>query len=239
MIDRDLSTMADPIRSTLVYMETLGERLRLERVGAGLTQQQLADEAGVTKQAVSQIESGATKNPEAATLEPICRRLNLNMRWLQSKIGPKHPATAASSDSFDDVAGYAHGAGMGDGQVAEDFAETHRLKFRAESLRSKGLDAKRLKVYYGQGDSMEPTIEHDDAIMFDTGDAIPRDDSIFVIESIEDGTIAKRLRNYGGRWFVVSDNKSDPKWRDPIPLDDKRRGFHIVGRVRWIARWKD
>lgn len=238
MIDLALSTMADRNQSTLVYMETLGERLRIERIGASLTQQQLADEAGVTKQAVSQIESGATKNPEALTLEPICRRLNLNMRWLQSKIGPKHPAATAASEAFEDVDGYAHGASMGEGRQAEEYAETHRLKFRAASLRGKGLDPEKLKVYYGDGDSMEPTIEHDDAIMFDTADTALRDDSIFVMES-GDGTIAKRLRNYGGRWFVVSDNKDDPKWRDPIPLDDKRRGFHIVGRVRWIARWKD
>lgn len=73
----------------MVDVTTLGDRLKLERQAAGLTQQQLADEAGVSKQAVSAIETGGTKEPGAGTLDPICRRLNIRQAWLISGRGPK------------------------------------------------------------------------------------------------------------------------------------------------------
>lgn len=73
----------------MVVVSTLGERLKRERQAARLTQQQLADEAGVSKQAVSAIETGGTKDPSAATLDPICRRLGLRQAWLITGRGTK------------------------------------------------------------------------------------------------------------------------------------------------------
>jgi transcriptional regulator with XRE-family HTH domain len=92
-----MSTIADPAPSTIVDVSTLGERLRQEREAAGLNQPELAREAGVTKQAISQIENGSTRKPEAATLDPIAKRLNLRTTWLLNGTGPKHPAESDPS----------------------------------------------------------------------------------------------------------------------------------------------
>ena len=145
--------------------------------------------------------------------------------------------TKSGDDGFADVRGYASGIDMGDGAAAEEYSETHKLKFRKSSLRNKGLLDHSLEIYYGRGDSMEPHIRDGAALLVDRSDTEPRDDAIFILES-DDGAIAKRLRDLGGRWFVDSDNRSDPKWRKPVPMDGKRH-FTIVGRVRWIASWED
>lgn len=238
MLDLVVSTMADHFRSTLVDMETMGERLRAEREAAELTQQQLATEAGVTKQAISQIESGATKNPEASTLEPICRRLNVNLRWLQSKIGPKRPSEAATDEEvWPEVTAYDQGASLGDGITAEDWQETHKLKFRAASLRKQGLNAATCAVYYGRGDSMEPRIRDGDAILFNTEETDLVDDKIFMIR-YDGHEYAKRMMKLGSEWFMVSENKDDPKWRKPRPVEPHKH-FEVLGRVRWIGSWEE
>lgn len=137
---------------------------------------------------------------------------------------------------WSDVRGYASYADLGDGAAAEEYAEAHKLKFRTSSLRGQGLTGHRLEVYYGRGDSMEPNIRHDDAMLVDRDDVTPRDGSIFLLES-EDGAVVKRLEEIDGRWYVTSDNKHDPKWRKPVPMDG-RKHFKILGRVRWIGRWE-
>lgn len=70
-------------------METIGERLKRERRANKLSQSELAASAGITKQGVSNIESGQTKNPEFATLEPMCRKLGISPKWLLTGTGPK------------------------------------------------------------------------------------------------------------------------------------------------------
>lgn len=126
---------------------------------------------------------------------------------------------------------------MGDGSLPQDYAETHKLKFKASSLRRKGLFAKNLAVYYGSGDSMEPRIRDGDAILFDMSDTAPKDDNIYIV-NYDGHVMAKRLQKLGKDWFLVSENRENPKWRKPVLInfDD---GFSIVGRVRWIGSWED
>lgn len=148
--------------------------------------------------------------------------------------------TGKESDDSDwsQVRGFSGGEiALGDGASVEQYAEAHKLMFRTTSLRKQGLLGKPLEVYYGRGDSMEPSLHNGDAMLVDRSDVTPRDGAIFLLES-EDGAIAKRLIEIDGRWYISSDNPHDPKWRKPVPLENGRRHFQILGRVRWIARWE-
>lgn len=223
----------------MVYMETTGTRLRKLREESGEKQPQLARLAGVTKQAISRIERDEIKDPSASTLEPIARHYGVNLKWLLTGEGPKMRGTDASyiDETWADILGVRQAAALGDGAEPDEYAETHKLKFRSDSLARKHLKPDRLAVVYGKGDSMYPTIKDGDAILIDTGDRAPRDDKLFVVTYGRD-LFAKRLINLGGKWFIDSDNKSDPKWKRPEPIDEVR-GFEIHGRVRWIGSWED
>jgi phage repressor protein C with HTH and peptisase S24 domain len=237
MVDFSMSTIADGFRSTIAYMETTGERLRSERIAAKLTQQQLADEAGVSKQAISQIETGGTKNPEAATISPVCRRLGITTHWLLTGRSPKYANDGAPNEDWSDILAFKQAAALGDGAVPDEYAETHKLKFRADSLQRKRLRPDRLGVVYGKGDSMLPRIKSGDAILFDRGDTTPRDGCLYVV-SYDGALLAKQLVELGGRWFIQSLNRDDPKWRKPEPIDEYK-SFKVHGRVRWIGSWED
>lgn len=170
-----------------------------------------------------------------------------SVEWINDGVGDppafpqvrdgERPTYATPDPDATGIPAFAHSLALGDGSTPEEYAEAHRLLFRKSSLRRKGLLGRNLEVYYGRGDSMEPRIHDGDAIMIDRDDTDPRDGELFVLEAEHDGAVAKRLTNIDGRWFFESDNKADPKWRKPVPLDGRTQ-WQIVGRVRWIGSWE-
>ena len=234
-----------PAPSTTVYRPEIticgmgiGDRLKELREDEQLTQPQMAEIVGTTKQYVSQLEGGKNQTPNGQFLEGWARHFRVSLRWLATGQGPKVSTTRRDDGDDDtvDIPGYAHHLALGDGSSAEEYTETHKLKFRASSLRKKGLLGRRLEVYYGMGDSMEPRIHDGDAVLVDRDDVTPNDGDIFVIDG-HGGAMAKRLTNIDGRWFFESDNRTDPKWRKPTPMDGKHT-YTIVGKVRWIGSWE-
>ncbi|SEO63981.1 Phage repressor protein C, contains Cro/C1-type HTH and peptisase s24 domains [Luteibacter sp. UNC138MFCol5.1] len=193
----------------------------------------------LSKGAIYNILNDTTK-PEkvrAETINKVAGYLNVSRDWLVWGKGSADDVEQVAEEGWADIIGVRQAAALGEGAVVDDYAETHKLKFRAESLRRKKLRADRLAVLYGRGESMAPTIKNGDAILFDTSDIEPRDDKIYVI-SYEGTLMAKRLVELGGRWFIASDNKDDPKWRKPVAVEETRQ-FAIHGRVRWIGSWED
>jgi phage repressor protein C with HTH and peptisase S24 domain len=211
----------------------IGQRIKEARKARQMTRPQLAESAGIPYPTLAEIESGRQKS--TTQLTQLCRALAVNPLWLAEGKGPRD--IADPDDGWANVLGYAQAASLGEGAEAKEYAETHKLKFRAESLRKKKLKPERLAVVYGRGDSMLPRIRSGDAILFDTGDKEPVDGALYVV-TYDRHVMAKRLTQLGGRWFVESLNRDDPKWRKPQPIDE-HKGFEIHGRVRWIGSWED
>ena len=221
-----------------MLVDMIGDRLKQLRLDAGMNQPEFAAIVGTTKQFVSQLESGKNQKPNAELLEGWARHFRVNLRWLVSGTGPKQaPVPADDASDWSDILGVRQAAALGDGQVVDEYAETHKLKFRAESLRRKRLKVDRLAVIYGKGESMQPTINDGDAILIDTSDKTPRDGKLYVI-TYDGDLLAKRLMELDGAWYAVSDNETDPKWRKPRKLDPSK-GIEIAGRIRWVAGWVD
>lgn len=61
--------------------QSIGERIKLQREVAGLSQEQVADQLHVTRQAVSNWERGKT-NPDLLTMEKLCSVLNVDIGTL-------------------------------------------------------------------------------------------------------------------------------------------------------------
>ncbi|MGW8762383.1 helix-turn-helix domain-containing protein [Streptomyces sp. NPDC055815] len=67
----------------IAYRRRVGDRLRVTREGAGLTQQQLAERAGLEKQAISVIEN-AHQSPRLDTLWRIAHAMDTTVAELVS-----------------------------------------------------------------------------------------------------------------------------------------------------------
>ncbi len=172
-------------------------------------------------------------------------RLGISATYVLDGIG--QPMMVARQDpgsvqGWDDIQGFAQAVGLGNGPEAAEYAETHRLKFRAESLSRKRLNAASLAVMYGAGESMLPRIQPGDAIMFDLDDTRPRDGHLYVI--MLDGAGAaeyqvKRCEILGDLVYFRADNSSgDHAWKKPRLMTDPKRQITIIGRVRWIGSWE-
>lgn len=232
------STDIYPGQSILVDM-TIGDRLRDLREGAGLTLEQAGAIAGTSKQSMSQIEKGVTAKPNGVALEAWSRYYGVTLHWLTTGKGAKRQSDTVAETDWTDILGYAQAVGLGSGAEAQEYAETHKLKFRADSLARKRLRPAGLAVMYGQGDSMMPRIRPGDAILFDTTDTRPRDGGIFVVQWRGE-IYAKRALLLDDTVFFQSDNPTgDHHWMKPKRMDAKRDPITILGRVRWIGSWED
>lgn len=141
-----------------------------------------------------------------------------------------------------DVKGFAQAVGLGSGPEASEYAETHKLKFRADSLARQRLNPNYLAVMYGAGDSMEPRIHSGDAILFDTSDVRPQDGQLFVIlvpgAGAEEYNV-KRCEIVDDLVLFRADNEAgDHNWKKPKRMDNRRQPIKIIGRVRWIGSWE-
>ncbi|WP_312321224.1 S24 family peptidase [Stenotrophomonas sp.] len=223
-------------------MNTVGERIKEARRLRGLTRPKLAEVARVKYPTLAGIEN----NDQAGTtqLPQIADALGVSAKWLQTGKGAMDaPAPQVDESEYADVIGYSQAAGLGAGAEAVEYAETHSLKFKKTSLRRRGIHNKPLAVYYGKGDSMEPTIEDGDAILFDTSDTRPVDGVLYVIQV--DGQAnpeyyVKRAMVLDAGVYFASDNPAgDHNWRKPRPMNSPRNPITVIGRVHWIGGWAD
>ncbi|HHZ56505.1 XRE family transcriptional regulator [Xanthomonas vasicola] len=223
---------------------TIGDRIREARKARGLSRPDLAKLSGIKYPTLAGIENndqtGTTQLPELA------EALGVNVRWLQSGMGPRDASEKAQPDERDwaDITGYSQAVGLGAGGTeAVEYAETHSLKFKKTSLRRRGILNHPLAVYYGRGDSMEPTINDGDAILFDTSDTRPVDGSLYLIQVLGAANAeyyVKRAEILDGIVYFRSDNPTgDHHWRKPKRMDSNREPIVVIGRVHWIGGWAD
>ncbi|MEE4632296.1 LexA family transcriptional regulator [Pseudomonas alliivorans] len=108
------------------------------------------------------------------------------------------------------------------------------LAFKTEWLRAKGLQARNLRVIYADGESMWPTISHQDVLLIDSSQVEPVDNGVFVIQSVSDGTIVKRLvKAQLNMWILRSDNADKQAYADRSFTRSEQNQHLIIGRVIW------
>lgn len=164
--------------------------------------------------------------------------------FLDETVTDEESAAVGADTDHDDVRAYSQAVGLGAaGAEADEYAETHSLKFKKTSLRRRGIYGRNLAVYYGKGDSMEPTIEDGDAILFDTSDTRVVDGCLYLIQvhgAANPEYYVKRAEILDGITFFRSDNPNgDHQWQKPRRMDSKREPITVVGRVHWIGGWAD
>lgn len=203
-----------------------------------LTQTQLANLLNTSPQAVHNWEKRGLSRNGALQVQG---QLGISSTWLLEGRGPQEAGEADERD-WSDVPGYAQAVGLGSGPEADEYAEAHKLKFRADSLSRKRLYPRNLAVMYGSGDSMLPRIHPGDAILFDQSDTTPRDGRIYVVMvpgAAGSEYQAKRCMVLDDAVYFTADNPTgDHTWRRPKRMDDKKHPIRVLGRVRWIGSWE-
>ncbi|WP_122586722.1 XRE family transcriptional regulator [Pseudomonas viridiflava] len=108
------------------------------------------------------------------------------------------------------------------------------LAFKREWLKTKGVQPKNLCVIYANGQSMWPTINHQDVLLVDSSQLEPVDNGVFVIESVSDGTMVKRLvKTRPDMWVLRSDNTDKNSFQDRSFKSSEQNEHRIIGRVIW------
>lgn len=223
----------------------MGERLQRAMTLRGIGVMDLVGAQVMSRANVYLILNGTTQPDKIRedTVDKLCRFLRVNRRWLLhgkgSIEGEPHESQGAE---WREVRGFAQAVGLGHGPEAAEYAQTHQLKFRADSLARKRLNPDNLAVMYGSGDSMLPRIRPGDAILFDTSDTRPSDGELFVIMVPGAGGReyqVKRCEIIDDIVFFRADNPSgDHHWIKARRMDNKRNPVEIIGRVRWIGSWE-
>lgn len=213
----------------------IAARIRKAIKGLDLTKAEIAERLGVTPQAITGWETKGRIGKQS-----LVGLANLAGLPIQHFLGaPGSKAAAANDSDWADITGYAQSVGLGKGTEAQEYAETHKLKFRADSLQRKRLNPHKLHVMYGDGDSMQPRVAQGDAILFDESDKLPRDGKLFVIEW-KGEIYVKRCEVIDDIVYFRADNPAgDHTWKKPKRVDSARDPVTIIGRVRWIGSWED
>lgn len=216
---------------------SLGGRIKRARQARKLSQEELALALGWGQSRIANYEGGK-REPTLEDIDAISRALEISSRQLL--FGAEQPE---DQPSWTDVLAFSQAVGLGEGVEAAEYAETYKLKFRADSLARKRLRPGQLAVVYGKGDSMLPRVQSGDAILFDTGDTRPADEKLFVVMAsgiAGNEYSVKRCRAFGDDvYFDALNPAGDHNWRKPRKMDDKRHPITIIGRVRWIGSWED
>ena len=82
------------------HLSEFGKRVRAAALAKGLTQADLARACGISDSALSQLMTGASKQPAATTLTCLSRTLQVSGEWLLSGGGS---APAVGADTLEEV----------------------------------------------------------------------------------------------------------------------------------------
>lgn len=229
---------------------------RSERIRANLTElirrsgmnnRSVALLAGLSPTAARDIITGKSANPQLSTLESLAGALGVGVESIVGGDAERRPAGPIAGEpglgtggppgeDGDFVAIPRRDVRLSGGHGFENLDDApvlDRIPFTREFLRDRlnRTNINGLVMVKATGDSMEPTIGHDDLVMVDAQDWDVRPGIFAVV--LQGEAMVKRLEQVGDRVAVISDNKHYP----PLYVGaDQRHAFHVIGRVRWIGR---
>ena len=201
----------------------------------------LQEATGLAAAYLWQMAKGTGKNKRNVS-DKVAAAVENAMGWPAGHMSRLASEVDEDSSSFSTIPAFAAAAGLSDGEEALDYASTHGLKFRKDSLRRKHLLGADLAVMYGKGDSMEPLIQTGDAILFNRDDRTPKHDELYVVQlpgvTLHDRISVKQAELVGSIvTFRALNPEGDHHWRRPRLMDDPRSPITVIGRVCWLGKW--
>ncbi len=228
-----------PCAQRLKYVRAL---VANERGMQKLSQAKFANMLRVHPSTISHIEAGTTRiQPELA--KTIEEKTGFRQAWLLTGEGPQRTLSGHSLEGRNDSGSYTVPAesrqidfsfvkkvkpllSSGTGDLVDLEEGDDIYSFRREWLSRKGV-VSAMRLAQISGDSMLPTLEDGDLVLFDTSQSDPLDGKIMVI-GVENLLFIKRVRVSPDGIFMVSDNKAvyEP-WRANLEIT------RFLGLVLW------
>lgn len=215
---------------------TVGERIAERMALMGVSQAWLAQRVGITQPSVNSI----LRRPGAGTkhLHRIAKALQTSVAYLVGETDdPEAELPPLSIETTKKMIGIVHIRSVGDrfglGGEFQDEADGHvqDIAFPKAWLGRPGASPADFLLFTGAGDSMMPTISHDDQVLIDTGQrAVRQQDVIWALRYGDIGMIKRVRRLPGARFQLNSDNPN------VAPLELAEGEFDVVGRVTWVGR---
>jgi len=231
---------------------------RIEELRGKISREAFAAELGVHAQTLARYEKGE-RLPDSTFLENISKRFSVAPAWLLLGEGPMHGAERAAGLStgtpppppvLTPVTSESHviecadcqimlvpmvearlSAGTGSFETGDDVER--RYAFRTDFLMRKGQPSAMVLMRV-TGDSMEPDIKHNDAVLIDQSQRVPRPGLLYAV-GVEDLVYLKSVNAEPGKLVLSSYNPDYP----PIEVDargDLSNGIRIIGRAVWVGR---
>lgn len=231
-------------------MNTLAERLKYAREKLRLTQQEVANLAGMSQPTYYKIESGKTQR--TTYLNELANILGVNPNWLAAGEGEMPALQPNISPNFQPIDDWDSTTPLDNDEVAvpfyKDFSvacghgtdgvayddEWRRLRISRTTIKRIGSHKDQIFATLADGDSMSPTINDGDTIWVDMSKENIKDGKIFVFEYGRLFMCKRlyRLPNHGLR--VVSDNSDAyPDW-EITGQEREQNHFRLIG---WVWHW--
>lgn len=227
------------------------KEIRLER---GLSQQEIADKAGVSQSTIMFLENG--RNQSSRRIVEIAKVLGVNSEWLVTGKGEKYSSVNIPIKTNKDLPPELEGLvgldpwddntplhpheveipylkdvhlSAGNGCFALEDYSGLKLRFSKYTLKNKGVDPASAVCVTADGDSMEPVIPSGCTVAVDTGSKNIKDGQIYAINN--DGLLQIKIL----RWISGSQVSIESYNPSHKPTVVNVSDFSVIGRVFWYS----
>ncbi|PIE02255.1 MAG: hypothetical protein CSA81_07760 [Acidobacteria bacterium] len=210
-------------------MKLFKDRLREITEGYG-SSRAFARMLGVSDTAVGRWLKGG--DVTLSNLNNISEKCGVEVKWLATGEGPKFSG-ADVFGAFSLIPRYdvRASAGFGEEVTEEDIVE--EVPFNTSWLHGRYLQPNKLAMIQVSGDSMEPTLENRDFILFDKSDQNLRDGMLYVLNLNGTLLVKRLLTMFDGSVVIRSDNSA---YADQQVTPEHASRLAVLGRVVWFSR---
>lgn len=221
---------------TLSPADLIAQRLRLQMVQKGISSADLAARADVKTSFLYDIMNGKSTNPSTIKLARVADALGVSLTYLAGHIDSPSPERLFKEMGGDYVIipRLMIDVSTGGSTVISQEHKQERYQFRRTWIEEQlGISPSEVRMLYVRGDSMEPTLCHNDIVLVDMTKKLPSPPGVFILYD-GFGLMAKRLEFAGNDsdplLRIISDNPQYSTYERPVSET------FVIGRVVWFSR---
>jgi len=210
----------------------IGQKLKLEMKKRGISSAELSKRSDVKTSFIYDVISGKSTNPSTVKLARVAESLDIDLNFLVGNNEADAHEKRYHGKDYIAVPRIDIDTLSGKEKITSVYEEAEYYYFRKSWIENHlKTQPENLRMLYISGDSMEPTLLHNDIVLVDTSKKTPSPPGVFVLfDGL--GLSGKRLEYVSSQKTlrIMSDNSQYSSYERSV--DDTI----IVGRIVWFAR---